>query len=137
MLRFPVSAIVAGALFMKGLCAHLLGVFISVRGEFSGRDIPEIAIDVHGFMISDERVHGSAGRGSLLLQPHQQVHAFARLRAPIEHIPRLHQMRLAAVPVSVVINELGGLEHCHQLSVVSVDVAHCDYPFDIAPDTFG
>src|SRR2546429_2914855 len=68
--------------------------------------------------ISDERVHGSAGRGSLLLQPHQQVHAFARLRAPIEHIPRLHQMRLAAVPVSVVIKELGGLrseEHTSEL----------------------
>ena len=136
-LRFPVSAIVARVLFAKGLFTHFLRILISICGKFGGRDIPEIAIDVHGFVISDERVHGSAGRGCLLLQSHQEVHTFTRLRAPIEHIPRLHQVRLATGPVSLVINELGGLEHCDQLSVISVKVAHCDHPFDIAPDTLG
>ena len=75
---------------------------VRVGSEFAGRDIAQIAIDVHRFVVADERMDGAAGSRGLLFEFHEEVHDGARVRAAIHHVASLNQVRLAARPITIV-----------------------------------
>ena len=107
---------------------------LRVGSEFAGRDIAQIAVDVHRLMVADERVDGAAGSRGLLFEFHQQVHHGARVGTTIDDVAGLDEVRLAARPIAVSVDQARGGEHARELLVIAVDVTDGDDALDAGPD---
>src|SRR3954454_9704736 len=85
-------------------------------------------------MVADERMHGAPGSRSLLLELHEEVHNCARIGTPVDDVAVLNQVRLAARPVAVPIDESRGGEHARELLIIAVDIADRDDALHAGPD---
>src|SRR4051812_21050379 len=85
-------------------------------------------------MVANERMHGATGSRSLLLELHQEIHHWARIGTAVDHVAGLNQVRLAAGPVPVSIDEARGGEHAGELLVIAVDIADRDDALHTGPD---
>ena len=103
--------------------AQVSGVGRTEGGELSGRDVAKVACDVHGFVVADQHVYPSAGPGGLSFQVDEQVHDLARVRAAVEEVARLHELRAAAGPLATAVDDTGVLQHVDELVEAAVHVA--------------
>ena len=122
--------------FLVEFLPGLLGVGVPERVDLSPRQVPEVAVENHGFVIADEGVNRSAGLPGLVFEPHQEVHRLSGVGAAVEDVSGLDEMRLAAGPFALGIDQVGGPKDGHELIVVAVDVSDGDDPVDAGPDVF-
>ena len=81
-------------------------------------------------MIADQAVNAATGFGCLFLERHEEVHDFAGVRAAVEEVARLNQVRLSAGPFAFLVDDLGGAEHRDEGVVVAVSITHGDDSLD-------
>ena len=91
--------------------------------HFGVGDIPEGSHRVVELMVSDGGMHLSAGGLRLGLELHEEVEHLARVRASVEHVARLHQVRLGADPVEPVVDEPRRFQVRDECAEGSVNVA--------------
>lgn len=77
-------------------------------------------------MVAQERVHAAAGLAGLGLQAHEQLERVAGAVAPVGQVPRLHEVRLAAHPVVLRVDEAREPEHLLERVHVPVHVRDGD-----------
>jgi hypothetical protein len=92
-------------------------------GENLGRDIAQIAHDVHDFVIAEHDDDLPAGFRSFGLEEHHQVQNVAFLGAAVDEIPRLNQDGLASGPVTGVVDQSDALENVADTIEVSENIA--------------
>jgi hypothetical protein len=108
------------------LAAHLLGPGRHERLVFARDHVAHVAEDAHRFVIADERVDRAAGPRRFVLQLAEKVDRLARVWTAIHHVAGLHQMRAAAGPVQLVIDQPCRLQDFDEPIVGAVDVADGD-----------
>ena len=85
-------------------------------------DVAQIANDVHGLVIADEGMNGAGFRG-LYCSAINQVQHFPGSGAAVDHVSIEHQMRGAAGPGVLVVDQVRGAEKFHQPVVIPMDVS--------------
>lgn len=98
-------------------------VFLSGEGRvLLGRNVAQIAHDIHDFVVTEHHVYRAAGFPCLNLEAHQQIEHLPGCRSAIEQIARADQMGGAGTPVQIRIDYLGFTQHRQQLVVGSVHI---------------
>jgi len=93
----------------------------------SSPDSPLAAIaDADAVLI--QGVHAAAGRGSLGLEGHQQVHDDPVSRPPIHEVAGLHEHRGPADPLALTIDQARTLQKRHERAVGTVNIADGNDP---------
>ena len=106
--------------------AHGLGRRRRERRADFGRDVAEIADDVHDFMIAGEDDGLADGALGLLLEPHQQIHHLAHVGAAVGVVAGLHPDRAPTAPLQRIVDEAGAAEDGGDPVVETMNVADGD-----------
>ena len=108
---------------IRGFCAH-------EGGTLSGMNVANIAINIHGFVVADQRMHITIFNLGLRFKFHQQVHYLAAVCASVGNIASLHEVSFPADPIVVLVDQPGEAEKGYEPIVVAMNVADGDNPFD-------
>ena len=104
---------------------------VLVCREFRLRNIAKIAIEIHDLVIAQQQMHAAVAAASLFLEPHDQVHDLARLRASIQQVTREYQVCLAAAPCKAAVEDFRCLKRLDQGIVGTVNITNGDDPLNV------
>ena len=89
-----------------------------------GGHITQVAGDVHGLVIADERDDLAVGAQRFALQPHEVLDNLERVRAAVDDVAGLHQDSVPADPAAFTVNQSRGASNVSPGSEVAVQVAN-------------
>ena len=102
-------------------------------GVFARMHITQIATDVHGLVVADQRMHHAALAPRLGFKFLHVGNDLVGVRAPVRQITDLHEMRFAGLPFAALVDKPSLAQHFEVVVIVAVDITNDDYPLDILP----
>ncbi len=93
-------------------------------------DVAKVPGKIHRLVVAMHDMHRASGRRCFPAQAHQQVHHLLAVIAAVQQVAERHQVRFAARPAELPVNQPGALQQRHQLLIGAMDVADHDHAFD-------